>query len=418
MGAKVEEERPSDERIIKACQEGNVTFLRRLVRLGLTVSNPEMMIDAAYCGHISVVRCLGKELGADVNKANDGGATPLFIAAQEGHLDVVRCLGKELGADVDKAANDGVTPLSIAAQNGHLGVVRCLGKELGADVNKANDGGATPLSIAAHEGHLGVVRCLGKELGADVDKAMNDGTTPLGMASLKGHLDVVQYLGKELGADVNKANDGGATPLYVAAQKGHLDVVRCLGKELGADVNKADIDGTTPLMVAAYNRHLDVVRCLVKGLGADVNKADIDGATPLMAAASELDYNVEVVKSLLKMKADPQLRSVAVPGVCTPRTALEWARAAGASPAQTEYLELRTHCGNPACAGRGFKGCARCKRVRYCSVDCQSAHWPTHKLECKAAAPEAADSKRPAEEDSEEEKALGEKGRHTRAVIN
>ena len=65
---------------------------------------------------LDVARCLGKELGADVDKANNNGTTPLYVAAQNSHLDVLRCLDKELGADVDKARNDGATPLMAAAQ--------------------------------------------------------------------------------------------------------------------------------------------------------------------------------------------------------------------------------------------------------------------------------------------------------------
>ena len=53
---------------------------------------------AAHNGHIDVVRCLGNEPGADVNKANDG-STPLFMAAQNVYIDVLRCLGAELGAE-------------------------------------------------------------------------------------------------------------------------------------------------------------------------------------------------------------------------------------------------------------------------------------------------------------------------------
>ena len=54
------------------------------------------------------------ERGADINKANNNGATPLYIASQEGHVEVVRVL-VERGADINKAMNEGATPLYIAS---------------------------------------------------------------------------------------------------------------------------------------------------------------------------------------------------------------------------------------------------------------------------------------------------------------
>ena len=51
-----------------------------------------------------MVRCLVTELAA-VNKTNNDVVTPLVMAAQEAHIDAVRRLGKELGADVNKAKN-------------------------------------------------------------------------------------------------------------------------------------------------------------------------------------------------------------------------------------------------------------------------------------------------------------------------
>ena len=82
----------------------------------------------------------------------------------------------------------------------------------------------------------------------------------------------------------------------------------------------------------------------------------------------------------------------------TPYTALELVIEVGATPVQTEYLALRTHCANAGCAGPGLMGCVGCLRVRYCCVECQRAHWPTHEPECKAAAPKVdaqAPNKRP-----------------------
>ena len=78
----------------------------------------------ALNGQVAMMRAL-IESGADVNKAGDGDATPLYAAAQKGHEAVARAL-IELGVDVNKARDDGVTPLSIAVQQGHTAIVQIL----------------------------------------------------------------------------------------------------------------------------------------------------------------------------------------------------------------------------------------------------------------------------------------------------
>jgi cytohesin len=79
---------------------------------------------AAHFGHEMVVRSL-IEAGADINKARDIGATPLYVGAQFGHETVVRAL-IEAGADINKARDIGGTPLSIAAQKGQEATVQIL----------------------------------------------------------------------------------------------------------------------------------------------------------------------------------------------------------------------------------------------------------------------------------------------------
>jgi ankyrin repeat protein len=77
-----------------------------------------------------MVRYLVTTLGADVNKADVKGASPLFVAAQNGHLEVLRCLLQDFGADVNQATIGGTTPMMIAAQHGHVAVVPPLIKHV------------------------------------------------------------------------------------------------------------------------------------------------------------------------------------------------------------------------------------------------------------------------------------------------
>ena len=50
-------------------------------------------------------------VGVEVNKANNQGNTPLYIAAYRGHADVVGLLLAVEGVEVNKADQDGLTPL-------------------------------------------------------------------------------------------------------------------------------------------------------------------------------------------------------------------------------------------------------------------------------------------------------------------
>ena len=64
-------------------------------------------------------------------------------------------------------------------------------------------------------------------------------------------------------------------------------------------------------------------------------------------------------------------------------TAADFSKHFGAPAEQTAYLEARTHCAKPGCGGAGLKKCAGCLEVFFCSSNCQVAHWPAHKADCK-----------------------------------
>jgi ankyrin repeat protein len=247
------------------------------------VSAVPLCFAAAGLSKVDMLRILINELGANANQSIAGsndpmqdGCFPLYMAAQHGHVAALRCLVKEFGAHVNRANNEGSTPLLIAAHNGHLAAVQCLVKELGADANRADPAGWTPLHIAAERGQLSVVQCLVKELGADPNQANNDGCTPLFIAAQRGHMSVVQCLIKEFGADINQATFNGSTPLMVAAAHKHTDIVVWLSKH-GADAQALHQHGGT---AADVSREYDAPAELTEYLHARAHCANpgCDGA--------------------------------------------------------------------------------------------------------------------------------------------
>ena len=85
--------------------------------------------------------------------ANNGDATPLFIAALKGHLAVVECLVEEPGVDVNKATTDGngFTPLHSAVENGHIDIVVCLMERGMANLNARTRDGRRPMDVADND---------------------------------------------------------------------------------------------------------------------------------------------------------------------------------------------------------------------------------------------------------------------------
>ena len=102
--------------------------------------------EAAYDGNIEAVKH-HLDAGVDVNVKDEGGETPLHVAALMNNAEVAELLIDE-GAEVNaKGVLDGNTPLHWAAWNGHTEVAEFL-IEKGAHVNAKNGLDQTPLNLA------------------------------------------------------------------------------------------------------------------------------------------------------------------------------------------------------------------------------------------------------------------------------
>ena len=93
-----------------------------------------------------------------MDRADESGRTPLFIASQMGRADCVELL-LTAGAAVDRADEGGLTPLHFASYHGRLGCVTRL-LEAGAAINRVDKLGRTPLFAAIEMGGAGCVRQL------------------------------------------------------------------------------------------------------------------------------------------------------------------------------------------------------------------------------------------------------------------
>ena len=271
-----------DYKSYKTCLEVSMVWKELLTsksfqRKGKSVFSKELLKDgiclwtAANAGNIDNVNKIISTGMVDVNVVDDD-KSALCIATINGHKDIVNLL-IEQGADLNKKDFHGKTPLDHAAERGKFDIV-CLLLDSGAK---------SPLVTAVRGGQISTVRLL-LQAGDNPNKPDANGDTPhtpLTMAVYLGNKDIVQIL-LQGGAKHYLGNMYDYTPLHFAASGGHIAIAKIL-LEAGAKLDTTTIWGDTPLFNAVYYDEKEMVQFLIDS-GADQTVASEDGQTPLSLA--------------------------------------------------------------------------------------------------------------------------------------
>ncbi len=224
--------------------------------------------------------------GADVNKKDEQGQTPLHHAAYGGQKEVTEVL-LERGAKVNAKDDEGRTPLHLASKNGHAPLVDLLLAQR-AQVNSRDKKGRTPLHHAAlGEKNDAALILISKR--AIVDARDKKGWTPLYLACLNNLPKMAELLINK-GARVNptissKGKEGktitraGPSPLIAATRDGHLQVVKVL-LDYKARVHGPASAPKTPLHLAAEKEYPEIAKLLLEHK-AKPNRRDRSGKTPI-----------------------------------------------------------------------------------------------------------------------------------------
>ena len=199
---------------------------------------------ATTYGHLDVVTWLLHK-GANPNKSDRWGGSPLDDARRENHLDIAKVLRKHGGraGDVDQGA-----ALLKAAAAGDSRTVEDL-LENGVDINSCDYEKRTATHMAASSGHLAVIKML-VEAGANVNQEDRWGGTPTDDAGRHGYQEVVQFLKAHGGIDgkqgleapgANLSSEGGAN---LEIDWRELEVVEKIGAGSFGNIFRCNWHGT------------------------------------------------------------------------------------------------------------------------------------------------------------------------------
>ncbi|NWH34076.1 RN5A ribonuclease, partial [Chloropsis hardwickii] len=200
---------------IEAGIAGNVEILELLLEQGSDINEQDSngftaFMEAAWYGNEEALRFLYSR-GAKVNsrretseekaKLHRGGATALMDACRERHLSAVKILVQEMGADVNIRDNRDRNALIYALIKGSgkkkygpdVPIVRFL-LEHGVDVKSKDEHGKTALILAVEMESPELVTALLEKDEIDIDDTDKEGNTALMVAVEKGDCRIAKLL--------------------------------------------------------------------------------------------------------------------------------------------------------------------------------------------------------------------------------
>lgn len=195
-----------------ACVKGDAEKIKELLKKGADINGDiaahvkdkktgkiekkesTILIETLKTRNKDMIKYLAKN-GADINKTNSSGVTPLMFAIMyfPEDTEIVEFLLNHQ-ADFRKKDNEGNTALSGAVGVGRIGAVKTLIKH-GSDVNAPNKQGYTPLMLAVASNNADMFKLL-LENGADMKKPHPKGWTVFDLDRSRMHPDIKVVLDK------------------------------------------------------------------------------------------------------------------------------------------------------------------------------------------------------------------------------
>ena len=233
--------------LLEAARRGHLGVCEYLVEKGAHVSHADLIVGGEN-GHLSVCKFL-REKVSDILPARE---SLLYCGARWGEVELCQEM-INMGADMNKINRDGNTPVLIAAKFENDEVCQLLAKS-GADLNIADKTNLTPLYYICEEGNHHLAQFFIQH-GADPNSV---GCLQISLEMY--HKKIFNLLIKSK-ANVNNPNKSSKTPLMNAAKTSSLEAVEQLLTN-SADPNLVDEDGLPALGYGLKSGNKEIIKKL------------------------------------------------------------------------------------------------------------------------------------------------------------
>lgn len=343
-----------------------------------------------------------------------------FYAAERGDIETIR----KLIDTVDINSQDtplGYSALTLAVQY-HEHITKLLLQQPDINVNQHDKSrlGMNALLWASFRGTDSILKLLlEKKIEINARDKKTNSTALMFAATIENPANRIKMLLAVPGIDINAQNNHGFTALIEAADTGNIDAIKILLELPHIKINVRDKNGATAVGRAKLNerehaarliqakihelsikafgavraQNLESLKNIIAQIGVD-NISDTGGNT-LVDEACAIN-NPKIAAFLLQQADDPQALLARFPfEKLNPTTTLfqylcnlaymcEHRNLAEVESFDTpdilnkhQKLNLCAYCSKPA-----TKKCSRCKKIHYCSPECQKADWQKHKKVC------------------------------------
>lgn len=300
------------------------------------------LILAAVHGHENLVKRLLEVPGINVNIQEKFGKTALIRAASRGYENIVKLLLNTSEIDVNIKDADGVNALMCAIAVEHENIVRLLLQNPKININSKDNNGWTALMAAADLGYANITKLLLDMPGIDINAQDNDGKTARVHAEEAEHAEIMKLIDDCIINLHNKA--------FNAITLNNVETLKSVIAQLGTDI--LDINGNTLIDKAFAANQPDIILFLLRNspdpreLLSRIPFEAVQPSSEIFKFCMELAYNSEPIST-------PEILS-------------------------KKDIKSCTYCSKQPCD----KLCSKCKRVYYCSVECQKTDWINHKHSC------------------------------------